>query len=209
MQDSQIAELKAPMQVDRRDIGNKSGWGDLPPKEREQALQQIGREFPAHYRELVEQYFRELANEQTPAERELTPLRCRSTRQHSPAATTLNCMTPWLAILAAAARRRIRARPTFTKLDGKTVVGTVAAWDGNEITVEDGQRRPEALDRRDCSMRLGQRDAIPSSVDRSVELIDGTRLAYADFTIAKRVATFRLPFAKQVGEDSDRANSAD
>ncbi|MBL9163799.1 MAG: hypothetical protein JNL18_13795 [Planctomycetaceae bacterium] len=66
MQDSKIAELKAPMQVDRRDIGNKSGWGDLPPKEREQALQQIGREFPAHYRELVEQYFRELANEQNP-----------------------------------------------------------------------------------------------------------------------------------------------
>lgn len=64
MQDSKIAELKAPMKVDRRDIGNKSGWGDLPPKEREQALQQIGREFPAHYRELVEQYFRELANEE-------------------------------------------------------------------------------------------------------------------------------------------------
>lgn len=65
MQDSRPAELKAPMKVDRRDIGNKSGWGDLPPKEREQALQAIGREFPAHYRELVEQYFRELANEST------------------------------------------------------------------------------------------------------------------------------------------------
>lgn len=65
MQESKLAELKAPMQVDRRDIGNKSGWGDLPPKEREQALQAIGREFPAHYRELVEQYFRELANEST------------------------------------------------------------------------------------------------------------------------------------------------
>jgi hypothetical protein len=65
MQDSRIAELKAPMQVDRRDIGHQSGWGDLPPKEREQALQQIGREFPAHYRELIENYFRELANEST------------------------------------------------------------------------------------------------------------------------------------------------
>ena len=63
MQESRIAELKAPMQVDRRDIGNQSGWGDLPPKERERALQQIGREFPAHYRELIEDYFRELANE--------------------------------------------------------------------------------------------------------------------------------------------------
>ncbi|MBA3482010.1 MAG: hypothetical protein H0T51_09365 [Pirellulales bacterium] len=63
MQDSRPAELKAPMQVDRREIGSQSGWGDLPPKEREQALQQIGREFPAHYRELIEDYFRELANE--------------------------------------------------------------------------------------------------------------------------------------------------
>lgn len=64
MPDSRAAGMKAPMQAERRDIGDKSGWGDLPPKEREQALQQIGREFPAHYRELVEQYFRELANEQ-------------------------------------------------------------------------------------------------------------------------------------------------
>ena len=59
-------EMKAPMQVDQRDIGHESGWGDLPPKEREQALQQIGREFPAHYRDLIEQYFRELANESNP-----------------------------------------------------------------------------------------------------------------------------------------------
>jgi hypothetical protein len=66
MEDSMPAQLKAPMQVDRRDIGHQSGWGDLPPKQRERALQQIGREFPAHYRELIEQYFRELANEQTP-----------------------------------------------------------------------------------------------------------------------------------------------
>jgi hypothetical protein len=64
MDESRIAELKGAMQVDRRDIGNKSGWGDLPAKERQQALQQIGREFPAHYRELIEQYFRELASEQ-------------------------------------------------------------------------------------------------------------------------------------------------
>ena len=45
----------------------QSGWGDLPPHEREQALQQIGRDFPAHYRDLIEQYFRELATETDPA----------------------------------------------------------------------------------------------------------------------------------------------
>lgn len=63
MQDSRLPSMRAPMQVEQRDIGSKSGWGDLPPKEREQALQQIGREFPTYYRELIEQYFRELADE--------------------------------------------------------------------------------------------------------------------------------------------------
>jgi hypothetical protein len=66
MQDSQLPELKAPGRVDPRDIGHQSGWGDLPPKEREEALQQIGREYPAHYRQLIEQYFRDLAD-QSPA----------------------------------------------------------------------------------------------------------------------------------------------
>jgi hypothetical protein len=63
MEDSRLPSMRAPMQVEQRDVGHKSGWGDLPPKEREEALQQIGREFPAHYRELIEQYFRELADE--------------------------------------------------------------------------------------------------------------------------------------------------
>lgn len=66
MQDSRLPSMQAPMKVDQRDIGNQSGWGDLPAKEREKALQQIGREFPAHYRELIEQYFRELADESNP-----------------------------------------------------------------------------------------------------------------------------------------------
>jgi hypothetical protein len=65
MQDSQLPELKAPGRVDPRDIGNQSGWGDLPPKEREEAMQQIGREYPAHYRQLIEQYFRDLADQST------------------------------------------------------------------------------------------------------------------------------------------------
>jgi hypothetical protein len=65
MQDSRLPSLKAPGRVDQRDIGNQAGWGNLPPKEREEALQEIGREFPAHYRQLIEQYFRDLANEPT------------------------------------------------------------------------------------------------------------------------------------------------
>jgi len=66
MQDSQLPGMKAPMKVDQRDIGHTAGWGDLPPKQRERALQQIGRDFPAHYRDLIEHYFRELASEPEP-----------------------------------------------------------------------------------------------------------------------------------------------
>jgi hypothetical protein len=54
---------KAPGSVAKKDIGHKSGWGDMPPKEREEALQQMGRDFPPHYREAIEEYFRKLAAE--------------------------------------------------------------------------------------------------------------------------------------------------
>lgn len=65
MQDSQLPELKAPGNVEHRDIGNKSGWGNLPEKDREKAMQEIGRDFPSHYREVIEEYFRRLAAEES------------------------------------------------------------------------------------------------------------------------------------------------
>jgi len=34
----------------------------LPPKQREEALQQLGKDFPAHYRAAIEQYFRRIAS---------------------------------------------------------------------------------------------------------------------------------------------------
>jgi hypothetical protein len=63
MSDSRLSRMKSPGEVDRRRIGDSSGWGDLPPKQREEALQQIGKEFPSHYRDAIEQYFRKLAAE--------------------------------------------------------------------------------------------------------------------------------------------------
>ena len=60
-QASRPLEGKGAGQVAQKDIGEKSGWGNLPPKERQEALQQIGKEFPSHYREVIEQYFRKLA----------------------------------------------------------------------------------------------------------------------------------------------------
>ena len=63
--ESRILDGKGPGNVVKRDIGQKSGWGNISPKQREEAIQQIGRDFPPHYRELIEQYFRQLANEGT------------------------------------------------------------------------------------------------------------------------------------------------
>jgi hypothetical protein len=63
MPDSRIARMQGAGDVDHRRIGNTSGWGDLPAKQREEALQQIGKDFPPHYRDAIEQYFRKLAAE--------------------------------------------------------------------------------------------------------------------------------------------------
>lgn len=60
---SQLAGGKGPGDVDKKNIGAQNGWGDLPPKEREEALQQIGRDLPANYRDVIEQYFKRLASE--------------------------------------------------------------------------------------------------------------------------------------------------
>jgi len=62
-QGSYLMGGKGPGEVTKKNIGSSSDWGDLPPKEREEALQQIGRDYPSHYREVIEQYFRRLATE--------------------------------------------------------------------------------------------------------------------------------------------------
>jgi hypothetical protein len=63
MQDSNPADLKGPGEVDPKNIGKKDGWGNLPPLERQEVLQQIGRELPAHFRETIEEYFKRLAQD--------------------------------------------------------------------------------------------------------------------------------------------------
>ena len=69
MQDSQLpGGQKAPGKVNPRDVGDESGWGNMNEKDREKALQDIGREFPSHYREVIQEYFRRLAAEESAEE---------------------------------------------------------------------------------------------------------------------------------------------
>lgn len=67
-QDSTPLGGRGPGEVEDKPIGDAAGWGDLDPKRRQEVLQQIGREYPAHYREVIEQYFRRLA--QSPGDSE-------------------------------------------------------------------------------------------------------------------------------------------
>ena len=62
--DSRILKQKGPGNVDRREFDPTGDWGELPPKEREEALIKIEKEFPPHYRDIIEQYFREMATQQ-------------------------------------------------------------------------------------------------------------------------------------------------
>ncbi len=64
MDDSKLQGGGGEGDVDIKDIGKSSGWGDLPPKERERIMQQIGRDFPSYYRDVIEEYFRRLATEE-------------------------------------------------------------------------------------------------------------------------------------------------
>lgn len=65
-QDSLPMQGRGPGDVDQKQIGKNAGWGNLPPKEREEALQQMSKDLPAHYRELIEEYFRKLARDGGP-----------------------------------------------------------------------------------------------------------------------------------------------
>lgn len=64
MKDAKIAGGNGPGNVTRRDLKYGENWGTLPEKEREAVLQQLGRDFPPHYRDAIEQYFKRMAEQE-------------------------------------------------------------------------------------------------------------------------------------------------
>jgi hypothetical protein len=61
MEESKNGGEKGPGEVDKKDIGDGSGWGNLPPAQRQEALQNMTKDLPSHYREVIEAYFKRLA----------------------------------------------------------------------------------------------------------------------------------------------------
>lgn len=72
-QDSMPGQLRGPGKVTQRRIAAGGEWGALPPAERARVTQQLSRDFPAHYRELIEAYYKQLAEQPAPTDREEEP----------------------------------------------------------------------------------------------------------------------------------------
>jgi hypothetical protein len=65
MRDSNIATNGGPGNVDPKKLKNVlQGWGKLPEKERAQAMQDLIRDMPERHREIIENYFKKLAQSQ-------------------------------------------------------------------------------------------------------------------------------------------------
>jgi tetratricopeptide (TPR) repeat protein len=66
MEDSFNAGGGADGNVTRKKQIDGGNWGNLPPAQRAAALAEIAKDLPPHYRSVIEEYFRQLANENNP-----------------------------------------------------------------------------------------------------------------------------------------------
>ena len=64
--DSYVGGAQGPGEVEERDIGHQDGWGDLPDRAQAAAKEMINRQFPAHYRQAVEEYLKRIAQRPAP-----------------------------------------------------------------------------------------------------------------------------------------------
>lgn len=60
LNESRAAGGQGPGDVNPKKLDPNGSWGDLPPAQRQEALQNITRDLPSHYREVIEAYFKRL-----------------------------------------------------------------------------------------------------------------------------------------------------
>lgn len=64
--DSYLGGIKGQGLTDKKDIGHKDNWGDLPEKKQAAAKGMLENQFPGHYRLAVEQYLKRIAERTAP-----------------------------------------------------------------------------------------------------------------------------------------------
>jgi hypothetical protein len=65
--ESTVKGSTAPGEVDSKNVRREGGWGDLPPREREQAKNEIEKAFPSNYSRLINEYFLKRTRSDRPA----------------------------------------------------------------------------------------------------------------------------------------------
>ena len=64
MQDSQNASGLGSGEVTKKTMAEGGQWGNMPPSERAAVLAELTKEMPPHYRTVIEEYFRRMAQEE-------------------------------------------------------------------------------------------------------------------------------------------------
>lgn len=67
--DSRVKGATAPGETDDKTFKKEGRWGDLPEKQQTEAKNLINREFPSHYRQAIETYFKKLAGRPAPVDK--------------------------------------------------------------------------------------------------------------------------------------------
>ncbi|OYW21514.1 MAG: hypothetical protein B7Z55_05715, partial [Planctomycetales bacterium 12-60-4] len=67
--DSRVKGATAPGETDDKKFKKEGKWGDLPEKQQAEAKNLINRDFPSHYRQAIETYFRKLAGRPAPVDK--------------------------------------------------------------------------------------------------------------------------------------------
>ena len=183
---------KGPGRVTQKTFDGKSDWGNLPPKERKKTLQQIGREFPSHYQEIIEQYFRRQATEEETRSFKKMPLKRLS-------------LIPTLFLIAILSPAIISPRSLCAEtiqfqvdlLDGRNVVGELIASEkpvpSKEKTVllklkTNGGTESWPIDQvlrvtRTESASIGSPPTKKPSKTVWVELVDGSRVQVDNLSV--------------------------
>ena len=66
-EDTYLGGIKGQGLTERKDIGHKDNWGQLPEKSQADAKAMLEKQFPGHYRQAVEEYLKKLAQREAPS----------------------------------------------------------------------------------------------------------------------------------------------
>jgi hypothetical protein len=102
-------------------------------------------------------------------------------------------MTGLLLIALLAATQTANGEATVTKLDGQIISGAVSAWSEASLTISPSEGERIVLPLEQLTEVRWSRESSENPAATHIELLDGTRLAYTEFTMKDGQAKVRTP----------------